>query len=315
MTLAYPHLGDYKTTGRSEIRFNCPFCIHRVGKVDTKFHLYVDLEREHEGIIGWYRCFRCGAAGPSQRLLGHGALGAYKPSKWQEFVQSLRGGKNIIDEQGPRLALPLDFNEIIEETSAYHYLCLRDISDKKIKKYRIGFGTQNLKDVSAEQRKFYAGSGRIVFPDYDLAGEIVYWVARTYRNHQLRYKNPPESNARDKIYNLAMASSYEEVVVCEGVISAIAAGYNAVATYGKGVTDLQVALLSSMQWKRYIIALDGDATRDAMKLAEHLSRRGHEVALVRFKYGEDPASVDDIAERIEDAVPYDLKHRLSFVMK
>jgi DNA primase len=284
-----------------------------MGKKDTGGHLYVNPDKKIHGIRGWFNCFRCGARGPAARLLGE-EVSRPRISKWNEFVRSLRGGISD-DEDGEDLVfLPEDYEPVIPQTDAYQYLKERGLTDEQIDFYQIGFGTKNLRKVPKEERKRYIGKGRVVFPDFDTDGRMLfYWVARTYRSHKLKYKNP-QANAFDKIYNLAKASVYNEVVVTEGVFSAIASGYNAVATYGKAVTKKQLRMLVDANFDRYTIALDGDAKKESLDLAEKLSRRGCEVALVEFLNNEDPASVDNIKERIADALEFTFSNKLIFAM-
>jgi hypothetical protein len=307
-------LGQFQRTGTGELNFNCPFCIKRIKRPDKGFHLYVNPTKYINGIRGWFYCQRCKARGPMSRLFGDEIDQGMSASKWREFVTSLRG-KNVV-EPAPKVQLPKDYTEMIRGTDAYKYLASRRITDDQITHYKIGFGTEDLQDRSYEERKHYAGSGRIVFPDFDSDGECVYWVARTYRGHKVKYKNPPAVDAGHKVYNLANASMYREVVITEGVISSIAAGYNAVATYGKEVTTTQLTMLVQAAFERYLVALDGDARKEALSLAERLSRRGCRVSLVQFYQDEDPASVGPaIQERLDLALPFDsLRARVMFRM-
>lgn len=305
-------LGQFRRTGTGELNFCCPFCVKRIKRPDKGFHLYVNPTKYIDGIRGWFYCQRCKARGPMSRLFGKQLEEGLSVSKWREFVTSLRG-KNVI-EQAKKVELPKDYVEMIRGTDAYNYLKDRNISDDQIAHYKIGFGTEDLREKPYEERRHYAGSGRIIFPDFDSDGECVYWVARTYRRHKVKYKNPPHSDAGTKIYNLANASLHDTVVIAEGVISAIAVGYNAVATYGKEVTPTQLTMLVQAAFDHYVVALDGDAKKEALNLAERLSRRGCKVSLVQFKQDEDPASIGSaIRQRVDLALPFDsLRSRFAF---
>jgi len=311
-------LGEGRPTGTGEINFCCPLCKDRRGSSDTKFHLYVNPTRFLHGIKGWFYCHRCHATGPISRLVSGESVGQ-TVQRWNDFVQELSGVKPKEKKQQQEVVLPRDYRPVVKCTEAYRYLRDRGLSDDTIRQYRLGFGTQNLRDVSASERRLYAGSGRIIFPDYSPDGEIVYWVARTYKGHAIKYKNPPNSNARDKLYNLVRASRCSAVVITEGVMSAIAAGDNAVATYGKDVTRTQVAMLVAAGFRRYYVALDGDAFKSkpggrrhrtkrppAVKLADALFRRGCETYIVQLPYWEDPDSVEDFRLFLTRARRYDV---------
>jgi hypothetical protein len=309
-------------TDSGEYRYNCPFCPIRAGKIDKKYRLYVNTKKVLYGIVGWYYCHRCKSRGPVKRLTPGGQdvddiISRYEPSKWSDFVNSLKGERAFIDEEEalPRFDLPVDYSPIVYGTEAYEYLKSRRISDEQIEAYQIGFGTEHLRDLSPEERKLYIGSGRVVFPDYDDIGELTYWVARSYRNHKLRYKNPAGSGAMSKIYNLARAAQYKTVIITEGVFSSIASGYNAVGTYGKNITNQQFSMLAAVAFDRYVVALDGDAKGSAVGLADGLARRGCKgVFLVEFSKDEDPASISDMGFRVKNAVPFTFHNRLYFTM-
>lgn len=310
-----PKLGQYRRSG-DELIFCCPFCKTRTGKPDTKFHLYVNPLKLINGIRGWFVCHRCGARGPASRLLSDQYRQSTAVSKWREVVERfVTGGKRVLDDQRSTVKMPLDYVRIIRGSDAHGYLLERGITNEQISVYRLGFGTEDLRELEPEQRKLYAGSGRIIFPDYDADGNVTYWVARSYVNHKVKYKNPPDSDASSTIYNLVRASSYDSVVITEGVISAIRSGYNAVATYGKGVTKRQIEMLASVAWDHYYIALDGDAVHEALKVGESLQRCGYSVSLVQFDYNEDPASVSDMGTRLEQSIQLNLIGRLRFALR
>jgi len=319
-------LGSGRISGSEEYQFNCPFCLVRKGSSDDKHHLYVNPHRVLHGIKGWYYCHRCQAAGPLTRILKGYKEVITRPSltQWQQWLQELKNPKKAV-LQTRKVELPEDYVPCFKGTEAYDYLKSRAIDDSIIADYKIGYGIKNLRGLTKEERRKYAGSGRIIFPDFDSEGCVVYWVARTYKGHTIKYKNPPDSDARDKVYNLANAVQYRDVVITEGVISAIAAGRNAVATYGKDVTPTQVAMLVRGGFDRYYVALDGDALKrartakvttkpPAIKLAKDLAGRGCAVLMVLLPYEHDPASVPNFMERLKNAKPFDFVLSLELLM-
>lgn len=312
-----PHLGPYILGGTNEYRYNCPFCLDRKGTPDTGNHLYVNPNKLIHGIRGWFNCYRCGAKGPAKKLFRSGVGIDTDISKWNEFVKKLKYGNSDNIDIRSALELPLDYEEITIGSRAYDYLIGRGVSRKKIKLYKLGMGTENMMDIPKEERGRYAGSGRIVIPDFDSCGNVVYWIARTYVGHKFRYKNPPTeiAHTRDKIFNLSRAMEYDDVIIAEGAFSAISAGINAVATYGKNVTTKQLNMLVAASFSRYFVALDGDARKESMKLAEDLNAKNKDVYLVEFDYKDDPDSVKDLQERIINALPFgNVKGRVTFVI-
>jgi DNA primase len=205
--------------------------------------------------------------------------------------------------------------EVIEGSEAYQYLAKRGLSWRIIERYRIGFGTEDLAEMTKEERKYYAGEGRVVIPDFDDYGDCCYWVARTYRGHKLRYKNPEGTNARTQVFHLSAAIAYTEVVITEGVFSAIAVGDDAVGTYGKNISDAQISMLVRAKFDKYVVALDGDARKDAVALAQALTERRCSVSLVEFDYDEDPDSCTDFEQRRKEALPFSLRNRVIFTLR
>lgn len=318
--------GPGKSAGLDEYQFDCPFCIKRKGSADDHHHLYVNPSKLLHGVKGWYYCHRCQARGPLNRLLkGYGEIVARPPlSKWDEWLRELKNPTKTPSRQRAKVEMPEDYVPCFKGTEAYEYLLKRGITEQIVADYKIGFGCKDLKGLTREERRQFAGSGRIIFPDFDSEGVVVYWVARTYKDHKIKYKNPPDSDARDKVFNLVRASEYVDVVITEGVISAIAAGRNAVATYGKDVTRSQVAMMVEMGFSKYYVALDGDALKrdkkskvkpPAIKLADDLHNRGCSVWMVLLPYEHDPASVGDFERRLAIAERYTLALEVELLME
>jgi len=319
--LLKPILGEGADSGLDELSFDCPFCLKRKGTSDTGKHLYVNPSRVLHDSTGWYYCHRCKATGPISRLLKN-SKSVKSATKWEEFLLSLRSQTKVETKPLVTVSLPEDYTPILKGTEAYKYLISRSINDEIISEYKIGFGSKNLRNLNKIERSRYAGSGRIIFPDFDSLGNVVYWVARTYKGHKVKYKNP-FVDSRDKLFNLVRASEYEDVIITEGVISAIVAGRNAVATYGKEVTTTQVSMLSDLKFDKYYVALDGDTLKkdpwsklppSSVRLCELLLRRGCDVRIVELPFNDDPASVKDFGSYIKSASKYDFATSLRLIM-
>jgi len=287
-------LGTPLLTTRDEVRFNCwrEDC-GASGSLDTKHHLYVNPVEEK------YFCHRCQRGGSLESLSK--ALGitppGYSPSGWDKFVRSLLEKPSVspISELDPvPLEVPEEYVEMIPGTKAHSYLLSRGITDEMIRHYRIGLGLGFLRN-------------RVVFLDVNSRDEVVYWVARDYSGSSRRPKYRNADAPRDnQVFNLGRLERDRyrgSLVVCEGPISAIAAGYNAVATYGKYVTKAQLSRLVNFRAEEYVIAGDGDGQKDANLLATRLSRKGARVRFVRMTGTDDPASVDkgELLQRLCEA--------------
>jgi hypothetical protein len=304
-------LGPPKNTASDQLRYNCynPNC---GGKgPDTKYHLYVDP------VKGVWFCHRCQRGGNLETLLRNLGVDVddvpvskFNQESFFDFP-SMKSRPNVIRP----VQMPEDYTEIRRGMEAYAYLQQRGIGEAEIERYRIGFGTQNMRKVDRDQQYRFAGWGRIIFPDYNMLRKLIYWVARTYKGHKIKYRNA-QVPSRDIIYNFARTQreGYDQAIICEGPISAIRAGKNGIATYGKYVTAGQRELLARASFGEYVIAFDGDARKDTVKLAKFLAERGKSVRVVYFAFDEDPASVDDFSERVKNARIWDPYEDLVFLL-
>lgn len=272
------------TTG-DEVRFNCwrPDC---GSGPDTHYHVYVNPRK------GRFFCQRCQRGGTIDFLSR--MLNLPEPedslSMWDSLVHEFLWGTRHTEDDYEYLAWPREYQRIVPGMEAYRYLRARGVSDRRIDHFQLGFGIRELKN-------------RIIFPDVDVKGRLVYWVARKYG--KLDYtKAPKYKNAdvprRTQVYNLGriLANGWSrKVIICEGPISANIAGLAAVATYGKYVTGDQVSRLVSAKFDEYIVAFDGDALLEGVSLATRLFRRGCKVRFIKFNRTDDPADVGSVAVR------------------
>jgi len=110
------------------------------------------------------------------------------------------------------------------------------------------------------------------------------------------------------LYNLGrfLLGGSRSIVITEGPISAIMAGRDAIATYGKEFTRNQVDLLRSLELETIYIALDPDAKPSGLKLAKSLSCVFKDIRLINMPDNEDPASLGrrKFLSFKESAVPY-----------
>ena len=167
---------------KGQISFDCPVCsydIKGLDKGDGKGNFEVNY---HQGV---YKCWAC-----SETFNTHGSLNKLflkwgdkrNKSTWEliggDFIK--KSEKKYKDVKLPREYI--SFNKgnklTIPYKEAYNYLRKRNITDKIINKYSIGYTTQG------------EYSGRIIVPSFDENEQINYFVSRSYVNHKNKYKNP-----------------------------------------------------------------------------------------------------------------------------
>ena len=211
--------------------------------------------------------------------------------------------------------------------SAKKYLLSRGISNESIKKWRLGYAPdvwQGLSDFLVGQgyqreevekaglaiKKEGGGwydrfRGRIMFPIFDLSGQIVGFTGRIFGDTKevAKYVNTPNTLLYDKsriLYGLDKAKmairSQDRCILVEGqtdvILSHQAGVENVVATSGTALTPYQLGIL-----KRYsenlVTAFDMDVAGDSA------TKRGIDLALsqefnvrvITMPEGKDPADI------------------------
>jgi hypothetical protein len=278
-----PILGDPQRAGK-EYRFNSPFNEHfsDPSKDDNGYHLYVNPDK------GVWICYKSSLSGGIKKLL---KLLNATPSDDDDYFAPVE--KPSLDDlaaqiramkKGPRDAgmkcaeLPEWYCGVVPGSSAYEYLTGRGLSQEDIELYKIGQG-------SGER------TGWVLLPTFDEDGKCEFWVSRS--TTEKRYLNPKIPRKWHVGYlNIAKKYSPDMVILCEGAFSAIAAGKDAVCTYGKFVTDEQVRRIHHAGFKEIVIALDPDASEEALDTVGKCIRIGFpKVSYIELPRGFDPADI------------------------
>ena len=259
--------------GGGETRYACPFCPTRGHGEDIKGHLYVN---EFKGVFYCQKCNSKGVIPYLNDLLGIESWAA-PPVPTSDILDEIRSfleGKISLEED---LKYPCEVGPIVPGMKGYTYLCgARGYSDWVINEHRI---------VEGIHPKY----GRRVFvPTYEGA-KIKYWVGRAIDGQQPKYINPPVP--KTCVFNLNNVPPGRPLIICEGVFSAISCHPWATAIYGKTCTSAQLLVLKRFDPPMYMIALDGDARREAVALADSLVATGKPVRIIEIPDGEDPDSL------------------------
>lgn len=289
------HLGAYRVaSGGSEFQFCCPY-VERHSHPDVGFHLYLNTRKQK------FFCQICKTGGPLTML--YRRFGIDEPENSieaaEEYLEQwlhwyLNGMPSPVEplEMG-EAGFPSDYIPVTKDTLAYHYLVKRGFTDDDIAFYRLGFGTNRLR-------------GRIIIPTMK-EGRCIYWTARSYQpeDRKPKYLNPPNLSRSRFLFNFEYASKQETVIICEGPLSAIAAGRNAIATFGVSYTKQQIVMLQQVQ-APLLVAYDGEALEASCALARELASRRCRVAIVPLPSGEDPASLgrENFLAYVERAMVY-----------
>ena len=289
-------LGDWRPAGDDEVRFPCPFCSGKGYGEDQHGHLYYNTSKEV------FVCFRCGEKGSAKWLCRKAGAPYPEPGALRQVPASLLDMVRKSLELAPKeesagtVTYPCEVRLVVPGSPALPYLISRGISVEEVQAARLSWGT-------------YKGADRIFFPVHSPEdGRMTYWSARAFRNEEPgrpveKYVNP-DSRKGSIVYNLDRARRHTQVVVTEGVVSALAVGSRGVATFGKAVSLEQRSALLRHPFEEYVVALDGDARREALELASFFLAQGRRASLICFGKKEDPASCD-LPRRLEERVSCD----------
>ena len=272
-------LGNFKSGGSGEIRFCSPFIAGAKDR-DTKYHMYVNVRKRT------FFDFRSGTSGSLSylfKLLGLEWEDDPTPSLASPLDQILDGLNHLTPGKWkiPRAGLPEWYQRIVPGGRVHEYLAGRGVSDDDIAFYRLGQGSGP-----------YAGW--VVIPSFDQHNRCDYWVARrTYKaKFGAKYENPTvERKYHVAFLHSALKEGGGDVILCEGVFSAIVAGRSACASLGKFVTNAQLALMLQAGVRTLRLALDGDARKEILDTARRALRMGLEVTIIPLPVEQDPADM------------------------
>jgi DNA primase len=282
-------------------RFPCPFCN------DSKDHFGVDLEK------GVTHCFKCDYSATIVKFISdaedltfagvHKLLQKYVGVKPIAPRRKRSVGSRFNAKIGSRYIPLCDCETSYTRSLAFSYLKKRGLTEKDILLWGLG--------LSKEDRYL----GRIIIPFFE-NDKVVYFVARRFIGGGPKYINPPEDEVlvgkSELLYNLDIASMYDEITICEGVFDVFAVGHSSVAMLGKSISDIQISKLITSGCKGVTIMLDADAKKEAYELASVLSNiLPTKIALLQSG---DPASCRASLGNVEKG-DYDLPAHVSSVIR
>ena len=280
-----------------------------------------------------YKCFSCGATGTVFKFIMDyenisfieavkkvADIGGIKISisSNNSFKKQVHSTLNDIYD----LSLKLYINNLntAQGTEAKKYLYQRDINDEIIKEFQIGLALRKNTLSSIFSKKFnekdLLNSGligknekgyydlfydRIMFPLYDLSGNVVAYSGRIYnRKDNSKYFNTRETEIFKKgelLYNYHRAKDIarrkNQIIIMEGFMDVIRAYAvdikNVVATMGTAVTPNQ-AHLNKKKAKEIILCFDGDEAGEkaTMSCASELMKIGVTPKIIRLSDDLDP---------------------------
>lgn len=267
---------------------------------DTGRHLYINVEK------GVYVCFSCGAKGGFLRLVRMVTKGVDVQRELAKYTAVT--SEEVEKKATERFSMPKEFFKLPQYRSqdksefskkARAYLNSRKISDSQISFYKIGhcIGGQF--------------GQRVIVPVLDEFEDMVSFIARDYTGLQKPKVLTPSKlsqsshGIKDHVYNLHVAKETRDIIITEGVFSAISSGPRAIAIFGKVASEKQLNAIVATKPLKVTILLDPDAKREAQTLAAQLSNRVPKVLVANLTNG-DPNDVHpfEVQEALDNSTEY-----------
>ena len=271
--------GFYRSN--DEHLFFCPYCKHHKRK------LSINIAKNT------FKCWVCDSSSRNIYNLIRRFGNYSQKQQWRNFeeVVELSEFDNIFEEKETEeivqtIKLPNEYiclankNLSLGASNAIKYLKKRGINSYDILKWKIGY---------CEDGEY---KNRIIIPSFNLDGNCDYFIARTYAEDWLKYKNPPVS--KNVVFNELMINWNEPITLVEGVFDAINAE-NSVPLLGSTLntySKLFKAILTHS--KQIYVALDKDAEKKALSIVNALISHGVKVHKI------DTSDYEDVGEMTKE---------------
>lgn len=255
-------LGDYHQhyESKAQISFDCPVCADEKGLDggDGKGNLEINYSKHV------YKCWVCGETYGTQGPLGK--LFDKFATKEQKKVYNLIKPEELKIQEAKKtqLKLPEGYTQFkdsnprfIPHAEAYRYLQSRGITNEIIEKYQIGYTVTG------------PFSYRIIVPSFDKNGILNYFIARSWIEGRMKYKNPT-AEKNQIIFNENRIDWFKDVYLVEGAFDGFFLD-NSIAMLGKQMSPLLFETLYENVLGKIIICLDEDAFQEGLKLYHELN--------------------------------------------
>ncbi len=270
--------------GKGQIAFDCPVCSYDLKGLDCgdgKGNLEVNYK------MGVYKCWACSETHYTKGRVGKLVKKWGNPTQFKNFQLVNPDEFEYTNKKYNKdIKLPYGYTKLIDcseydlnARQAWSYLKKRNINRDIVEKYEIGFTTEG-------EYKF-----RLIVPSYNVNGDLQFFIARSYINTKLKYKNP-EQQKSEIIFNEPHLDWNEDVYLVEGVFDMFFLP-NSIPLLGKVISDNLWQRLYEECKKDIIICLDGDAWEDSVRLYEKINGgklRGR-IKVVKLPYGKDIADL------------------------
>lgn len=264
-------LGEHKQFGQGEYYYYCPLCHHHNPK------LAVNIIKKK-----WH-CWKCNASGNRLTSL------LWKVGATKKQIQELA---ELLDDFVPPVAQGEEHQTSLRLPEEYKplYIPSQDLMYRKALTYALQRGV-TAQDIICYQVGYCSEGdyrGRLIIPSFSAEGTLNYFIGRTIYPNGLNYLTPQISK---NVVGLENQINWKHpIIIVEGIFDAMAVKRNAVPLFGKHVSKkLQEKIITEGATDVYL-ALDSDALKDTIKIAERFIKQGINVYVVELN-GKDPSSL------------------------
>ncbi len=283
--------GDVRSKGN--YAFYCPKCKHKSPKLEV--NLITNTKKQNH-----WACWTCTSFKGTTLKSLFNALKVDTP-KFDELNKIL-GTTYKVDKVKVdiNVELPAEFTpfinlkktDIISRHALKYLLKDRGVSFGDVIKHNVGF---------CETGRY---KNKVIIPSYSKDGKLEYFVARSFEEDPFQKLDAPQSDKN--IIGFESLINWElPVILCEGPFDALSIKRNAIPLFGKSVSEKLRKKLVLNKIKSIYIALDEDALKNTIKLAEELISLGKKVYVVRLK-GKDPSEMgfEKFTKLIQKSQPF-----------
>lgn len=270
---------DHVEQGGTQYFYNCPECGHH------RFTINYDKNV--------FRCWKCGYSSKSiisllfdlnasytdiQKIKEHLGIKDYYgggDKSLQEKIDKIlffeeETKDTPIHEQRSWISL---FTKSIFVTKARKYLYSRGVSDYEIRYYNI---------------KYDRDTAMLVFPSYDIHGNLNFYVKRNVGHDYSYYENCDRSK-KNIIFYESLIDFTRPVNIVEGIFDVFKVGDNTIPLLGSLMTNRLYRLLVAFETPEVNIMMDPDAKDSMIKMGEKLSTNGVNTNIIVLEGDQDPS--------------------------
>ena len=274
-------------TNEEEHQFHCPKCNHH------KLKLSVNIDK------GVFKCWICDYSGTKiSPLIRRFAPSYYADWRLLEGEVDLDKYDTIFAEQEelpPQIIdLPENFQTLTGKKTrvkrkALNYLYSRGFTDADILAWKVGFCD------------FGEYQDRVIVPSFDIQGNLNFFIARSYTDDWMKYRNPKVS--KDIIFNGLNVDWDSDIILVEGVFDAMKCR-NAIPLLGSTLRENSILFQKICERKPNVyLALDDDVKDKEFGIAKRLREYGINAMSIKITpyadIGEMPVEI--VEERKQNA--------------